>query len=107
MRRLVDNADYVLTSINDGITDVTWDDPTDKYFLQLREDALEAGRKFLTPIRDEIFAILQEADLDRAKTVIMDTRKRSTRDAERRIKELEEELNGLRNGIKQHNKEIF
>lgn len=107
LKTLVDNADYVLTTLNDSICDCTWDDPTDKYFLQLREDVLAAGRKFLEPIKKEILILLQDADLNRAKAVIMDTRRRSSQDAGRRIKELEEEISGLRAGMKAYNKEVF
>lgn len=106
LKTLIDNADYVLTTLNDGICDCTWDDPTDTYFLQLREDVLAAGRKFIEPIKEEILILLQDADPDRARQVINDTRQRSVRDAERRIQTLQQEMDGLREGIKTHNREV-
>lgn len=107
LKTLVNNANYVLTCINEGVADVTWDDPTDQYFLQLREEVLEAERKFVEPIKAEMQAILLESDPDRARTVIMDTRKRSAQDAERRIQELRQEIDGLREGMETLNQEVI
>lgn len=107
LKTLVDNADYVLTTLNDSICDCTWDDPTDKYFLQLREDVLAAGRKFLEPIKKEILILLQDADQDRARQVINDTRERSKRDANNKISELEREIEELKNGVNALNKEVI